>query len=118
MWTVLTWLLVPFAAIRYGVVGVAAAYSIIGASSLIAIYIVRRKVYFSLIDSAGKPLAGAALMGVFVWVLRNYLPVSISSVIILISSGLLVYLGSMFLIVGSGFIQDIKKSFRTLMARK
>lgn len=118
MWTVLTWLLVPLAAIRYGVVGVAAAYSIIGASSLIAIFIVRRKVYFSLIDSAGKPLAGAALMGVFVWVLRNYLPVTISSVIILISSGLLVYLGSMFLIVGPGFIQDIKKSFRTLMSRK
>jgi O-antigen/teichoic acid export membrane protein len=118
MWTALTWLLVPVAAIKFGVVGVAGAYSIIGASSLIAIYIVRKKVYFSLIDSAGKPLAGAAIMGVFVWVLRNYLPVNAISVAILIGLGLVVYVGAMILIVGPTFLEDIKKSFKTLMVRK
>jgi O-antigen/teichoic acid export membrane protein len=118
MWTVLTWALVPISAIKYGVVGAAAAYSVIGMSSLIAIFIVRKKVYFSLIDSAGKPLAGAAIMGVFVWVLRHYLPVNISTVIILTVLGLVVYFGAMLLIVGSSFLDDIKKSVKTLFARK
>ena len=117
MWTVLTWALVPVLAIKYGVNGAAAAYALVGTSSVVAIYVARRYVKFSLANSVFRPGIAAVLMsGVLIGV-RNQLSVSLSSVGILIALGSFSYFLAIYFLVGSSIIGDVKKSFQTLFSK-
>src|SRR5258708_31471004 len=57
MWTVLTWVFIPFLALKYGGNGAAIGYSLVGSSSIVAIAIAKRYVNFSLTDSVINPAA-------------------------------------------------------------
>lgn len=117
MWTVLTWALVPVLAIKYGVNGAAAAYALVGTSSVVAIYVARLYVKFSLANSVFRPAIAAVLMsGVLVGV-RGQLPVSLSSVGILIALGSFSYFLAIYFLVGSSIVKDVKKSFQTLFSK-
>lgn len=116
-WTTITWILVPFLSIKFGVNGAALAYSLIGLTSIIAIYIVRRIVKFSLIDSALRPAIAALLMGIVVFGLKSFLPVNLTTVWILITTGLLVYMASTYLLIGASIITDAKKTFSNLFSK-
>ena len=116
-WTTITWLLVPFMAVKFGVNGAAGAYALIGTTSVIAIYIVRRIVKFSLFDSALRPAISAVVMGIVLLVTRRYLAVSLSSVWILVATGFSVYLLTIYLLVGASIIADAKKSFSNLFSK-
>ncbi len=118
MWTVLTWLFVPILAIKMGVVGAAAGYALVGASSLIAIYIVRRKIKFSLKESTFKPLLASIVMGIVLLIARNFLPVRLLSVGILIFLGLITYFIFIYLLVGQSLTHDVKRSLKTLFSRE
>jgi O-antigen/teichoic acid export membrane protein len=118
MWTVLTWVLVPVMAIKWGIVGAAGGYALVGTSSLVAIYIVRRKIKFSLVDSTFKPLAASAVMGAILLVARNHLPVSLTAVATITALGLTVYFVSIYLLVGSTLTHDVKRSLKTLFSRE
>jgi PST family polysaccharide transporter/lipopolysaccharide exporter len=117
MWTVLTWLFVPGLAYLYGVTGAATGYAIVSSSSVIAIYIARKYVKFSLKDSVVWPALSAALMGVIVFLVRSVLPVKLTSVWVLIGVGALTYAVSIYLFVGSSLIVDAKKSFRAFISK-
>jgi O-antigen/teichoic acid export membrane protein len=117
MWTVLSWLLVPGLAVKYGVNGAAAGYALVASSSIVAIYIARRFVDFSLIDSVIKPLSASLVMGVVLLIIRKLLPVSLYSVWILLALGIAVYGFSIYSIVGPTIVDDVKKSFKTLVSR-
>ncbi|MBU2036302.1 oligosaccharide flippase family protein [Patescibacteria group bacterium] len=117
MWTVLTWVLVPILAIKYGVNGAAFGYSVVGFSSIIAIFIARQYVRFSLIDSAFKPALSAIVMGILLYLLRGYLPQNMKSVIILIVIGIVIYLSLSFVLIGQSLVTDIKKSVSTLLGK-
>jgi len=114
MWTVLSWLFIPFLAIKFGVVGASIGYSLVGLSSVIAIYIAKKYVNFGITDSIIKPLIGSVVMGIILLVLRNFLDVSINSMLILSLVGILVYGSSMVSMMGVSLIEDVKKSFRTV----
>ena len=116
-WTGITWLLVPFMAIKYGVNGTAGAYAVIGMTSLIAIYIVRKIVKFSLIDSAVRPAMATVIMGVALFYIRRFLPVSFSSVWALILTGAVIYFFSIYIIIGSSIIWDVKKTLKNLFSK-
>ena len=118
MWTVLTWLFVPALAIKYGVSGAALGYAIVGASSVVAIYVARKYVRFSLRDSVLWPGISAAIMAIVVYLLREVLPVSFTSVWILIGVGAITYLVMTYLFVGSSLIIDAKKSFKAIFSKK
>lgn len=109
MWTALTWALVPYLAARYGVSGAAAGFAIVGASSLVAIIIAYKFIKFDLINSVGKPLVSALVMGVAVWSLLKFTPVSVGGLVFLILAGVGVYFVSIYLLVGHSIILDIKK---------
>jgi O-antigen/teichoic acid export membrane protein len=64
MWTALTWAFIPILAIKFGVVGASIGYSLVGASSIVAILIAKKYVNFSLTNSMIKPGIGAVVMGV------------------------------------------------------
>jgi O-antigen/teichoic acid export membrane protein len=118
MWTVLTWVFVPFLAVRYGASGAAVGYAVVGASSVVAIFIVKKYVNFSLIESTIKPLVAAAVMAVVLIILRAVLPLRFYSVAVLGIAGIAVYFASIFILIGPSIITDVKKSFSTLFARK
>lgn len=117
MWTVLTWLLVPALALKYGVNGAAAGYALVGASSVIAIYIARRHVGFSLFDSVFKPGLTTISMSIVLLIARNFLPINLLAVITMTIIGILTYFAFSYLVVGLTIIADVKKGFSTLLAK-
>jgi len=117
MWTVLTWLLVPTLALKFGVVGASVGYSLVGFSSVVAIYIAKQKVNFSIFDSIIKPLIGTVVMGLVLLFIRSFLDVSINSMLILGLIGVLVYGSSMISMMGVSLIEDAKKSFKHIFSK-
>lgn len=117
MWTVLTWAFVPILALKFSVIGASIGYSLVGASSVVAIFIAKKYVNFSLTDSMIKPAIGSFVMGMVLIVMRRFLSVSITSMEILTVVGLAVYIGSMISMVGLSLIEDAKRSFKTIFAK-
>lgn len=118
MWTVLTWLFVPALAIKYGVSGAALGYALVGSSSIVAIYVARKFVKFSLKDSVLWPFVSTLAMSFVVYVIRGALPVRLVSVWLLIAAGGASYIISMYLFVGSSLIIDARKGFKTFFSKK
>lgn len=117
MWTVLTWALVPFLAKKFGAGGAAAGYAVVGLSSVIVIFIVKKFVDFSLIDGALKPFFASVVMGVTLMVLRSMLPQNLASLGILVVVGIVVYALCILALVGASLLEDVKKSFSVLLKK-
>ena len=117
MWTVLSWILIPFLAIKFGVIGASIGYSMVGISSVVAIVIAKRYVNFSLTDSMIRPAVGSFVMGIFLLIAKGFLPVSIKSMILLTVAGSIIYGTSMLSMTGMSLIADVKKSFKTLLTK-
>lgn len=114
MWTVLSWLLIPVLSIKFGVIGASVGYSLVGASSVVAIIIAKKYVNFGIVDSIIKPLIGTMVMGVVLLFVRKFLDVSVNSMLILGLVGVLVYGSSMVSMMGATLIEDAKKSYKTI----
>jgi len=117
MWTVLTWLFVPALAYRFGVVGASIGYSLVGASSIVAIIITKKYVDFSITASMLRPGVAAFVMGLILLVVKAFLPVTLVSAGILFVLGIATYGGSMLSIMGISLIEDAKRGFKTLLNR-
>ncbi len=109
MWTVLAWIFIPFLSIKYGYIGASIGYALVSSSSVIAIYIVRKHVQFSLVEGIVKPFVSTLLMGIVVYLLRGLFSASIVSIVILTAIGFVTYLGVSYKIVGVSIIEDVKK---------
>lgn len=118
MWTVLTWIFVPFLASKYGAIGAAGGYSVVGASSVVVIIIVRKYVKFSLTESAFKPLLAAFVMGVTMVVLKKLLPLNFYSLVILSVVGTATYFSATFALVGATLLEDVKKVSGQIFRKK
>jgi len=118
MWTVLTWLFIPALAIKFGINGAALGYALVGASSVIAIYVVRRYVKFSLSEGIFRPAIAAALMGVILFMVRKLLPVNLYSIGLLIGLGAAIYTLTIYMLVGPSIVEDTKKVFNNLVSKK
>lgn len=117
MWTVLSWFLIPFLAYRFGVNGAAFGYLLLGASSIVAVIIVRRFLPFSFSRSFLKPLLSSLVMFFLIVYLRINLPSNFKSLVLLILVGTISYLVLIYLLVGGVFKEDVKKSFKVFFAR-
>ncbi|HJX46003.1 MAG TPA: oligosaccharide flippase family protein [Patescibacteria group bacterium] len=117
MWTVLSWLLIPILSVKYSIIGAAAGYAIVGASSLIAIFITWRIVKFSIFESVLKPFIAAVIMTIVLLIIRHNLSISLLSVFILIGLGIITYAVNVYLLIGSSIITDVKKSFQTFFSK-
>ena len=115
MWTVLSWLFIPMLAKKFGVVGASIGYSLVGASSIVAILIAKKYVNFSIINSMVKPAVGSFVMGVSLIVARRFLPVSIKSMVALTTIGVIIYMTSMLSMMGLSLVEDVKRSLKTLL---
>jgi len=117
MWTILTWLFVPLLAIKYGLNGAALGYSLVGVSSVIAIYVTRKIVKFSLSESVVRPIIATIIMFLVLFGVKQSLSNSLTSVTILIFLGIVTYFFSIYLLIGTQLIKDAKTFFSTLLAR-
>jgi len=118
MWTVLTWIFIPVLAKRFGVNGAALGYSLVGASSVVAIIMVKKIVNFSLVESALKPGLAALIMGLLLKFISKYLPVSLLSLVLLVGLGIICYAGAAYLLIGPSILVDAKKAGKTFLKRK
>lgn len=118
MWTVLTWASVPILAIKFSVIGASIGYSIVGASSVVAIFIAKKFVNFSLTNSIIKPAIGTIAMSLILIVVKRFLPVSVNSMILLALVGMATYAASMFSMMGLSLVADVKRSFNTLLHKQ
>ncbi|MDP2860112.1 MAG: oligosaccharide flippase family protein [bacterium] len=94
MWTVLTWAITPFLALRFGFLGAAFAAGIIAPSSLIPVFVLKRYLDFSLWKNIRLPLFSAIFMGAVVGFLLNSRPLTAISLTVSIIIGGLIYLGT------------------------
>lgn len=117
MWAVLTWALIPYLSITHGVMGAAIGYALVGASSVIPIYIAHKYVPFSFWHSFGKPFLATIVMIIVLLVVRPFVQVSVSGLGILIGSGVISYTAAILALVGAGLISDAKRSFKEILAR-
>ncbi|MCX6724818.1 MAG: oligosaccharide flippase family protein [Candidatus Shapirobacteria bacterium] len=111
MWTVLTWIVYPVLAIKYGYNGVAAAAAIVSASSILALWIAKKYLNFRFFASVAKPVFASLLMGILLWFLTPFLSHTFLGLFALIFSGGLVYFALIYLMVGKSFLEDFKKLF-------
>ncbi|KKR43950.1 MAG: polysaccharide biosynthesis protein [Microgenomates group bacterium GW2011_GWC1_41_20] len=117
MWTVLTWVFVPILAKKYGADGAAAGYALVGMSSIIAIFIVKKYVNFSLTEAALKPFFASVVMGITLLVLRSMLPATPATLGVLIVTGAVLYTLCILALVGVSLIEDAKKTFSVLLKK-
>ena len=111
MWTVLTWIIYPILAIKYGFNGVALGAALVSFSSAIAIWLTKKYIDFKFFEPLLKPTIGCLTMGFGLLFLRNFLPLNIFNLILLIFIGGLLYGGLVFLMVGKSLMVDVKKLF-------
>lgn len=98
MWTVLTWIFVPLFTYLYGVNGAAVGFTLVGLSSFVALYLVSKYVDINYLQNVGKPAVAAILMGVCLFMIRNFLTVSIQQIIIMAIAGLVSYSVTIFML--------------------
>lgn len=117
MWTILTWILVPILALKFGVNGASLGYSLVGLSSIIAIMLAKKYVNFSIFDSIIKPLMASLIMFVVLIFVKRLLAVDFYSVGILVLIGIITYAVSIVSMIGVSLIEDVKKSINTIFNR-
>jgi O-antigen/teichoic acid export membrane protein len=113
MYSVLTIILVPLLAYMGGVVGAAWGYALVGSSSVVAIYVAKRRVNFSLVESSIKPFAAALVMAGSVLIMKLVIPIGLIGVFLMIASGVAVYALFSYLFIGSVLVGDAKKIIRS-----
>lgn len=118
MWTALTWALVPVLSSKLGVNGAAFSYLLIGSSSVVVFYIVKRQLNWDIFRSAIVPLLGSLFMGVILFILRGILPINkVITLLTLIFIGGLTYLGSLYLVLGKALFEDVKKIYLSILKK-
>jgi len=107
MWTVLTWALMPYLAVKLGFVGVSLAAAIIATSSIIVMYVIYRLVKVNFIQSLLAPTLASFFMGSALLVITPYLT-SLPRIIVTIFAGAFIYSISLYLLQGKQLFLDLK----------
>lgn len=118
MWTVLSWLFIPFLGVKFGVNGAALGYALVGMSSFVVFYIVKKFLDFGVYGSIGKPLIASVVMGISLLFFLGILQLDqLVSLVILVVLGGLIYAGVLYVLVGAGLVSDAKKTFSSIFAK-
>lgn len=107
MWTVLTWALMPYLAVKLGFVGVSLAAAIIATSSIIVMYVIYRLVKVNFIQALLAPTLASFFMGSALLVITPYLT-SLPRIIVTIFAGAFIYFISLYLLQGKQLFLDLK----------
>lgn len=117
MWTVLTIIFVPGLGYLYGVNGAALGYALVSSTSVVAIYIAKRHVNFSLSQSVLKTGVATMAMGVVVLVARGFAPPTFPALVVVAGIGGVVYAAVAYALFGKLLIIDAKKFAKNFFNR-
>ncbi|MFZ3069194.1 MAG: oligosaccharide flippase family protein [Microgenomates group bacterium] len=111
MWTGLTWITMPFLALKFGFMGVSYAVAIIATSSIVTIFMARKYVHFSLLNILKTPLFATLSMSLFLLVFVRYG----TSVFNLVAIGVFsaaIYFSTVILVEGISFFTNTLNYFK------
>jgi len=111
MWTVLTWGIYPYLALKYGFNGVAAGAAIVSLSSVLAIIIAKRYLQFKFWSAVLKPTMASIIMGFVLFVFLSFLKINLWVMILLSAGSGFLYFIVLYLMVGQALLLDVKKLF-------
>ena len=111
MWTLLTWISLPFLSLKYSVNGTALGFALVGTSSIIAIVWVSKFVKIDFLGSIIKPLLATIGMGLVVFVAGNIVPLSVFGIVGLVVVGIFTYISLLSFLVGKQIVTDIKNLY-------
>ena len=117
MWTVLSWLFLPLLSIKSGVNGAALGYALVGTSSFVVLYIVKKYINWSITYSVTKPLIASLFMGIVLYFIMVRLPHNVFSLIMLITFGSFIYGSLLYLLVGKSLKEDVKKGIQAFIRK-
>lgn len=107
MWTVLTWTITPLGIYFFGYSGVAIASFIVTLTIGVTIYFVKEIVNFNFLKSIDKPFLCSLGMSIFVFFAARFYAKDLLSTSIIIMIGGIIYLLSMYLLVGKQVKKDL-----------
>ena len=111
MWTGLTWVTMPFLALKFGYLGVSYAVAIIATSSIVTIFMARKYVHFSLLNILKTPLFATLSMSLFLLAFIHYG----TSVFNLVAIGIFsaaIYFSTVILVEGISFFTNTLNYFK------
>lgn len=111
MWTLLTWILLPFLSLRYSVNGAAFGFALVGMSSIIAILWASKFVKINFFESIIKPSIATLGMGLVIFIAGNVAPFNVFGIVGLVLVGIFTYTSLLSLLVGKQVVADIKNLY-------
>ena len=107
MWTVLTWGIMPFMAIRFGFMGVAISAALISTSSIVVLFVVYQIVKVNFFKALYAPIVASVVMGVSLYLITPYLT-SLNFIFGSVFLGSLIYFVSLYLLEGKTLFTQIR----------
>lgn len=107
-WTILTWLLTFYLYKTLGYQGVAIASALVAASTSITVYFVNKEVKISIVSSIKIPILASFAMFVLLRITNHFLAGGISTLLIDIILGLIIYMGIALAFYRGKLIDDLK----------
>ncbi len=113
MWTVLTWTLMPFMAIRFGYLGVSISAALISLSSIVVFVIISRLTHANFLLALKAPILGSLCLAIG---LILVLPLLTNLVIFIpvILGSVLIYFTAVYLVEGNALIRQFKTIYSNL----
>lgn len=118
MWTILSWVFMPYLAVKYGIDGAAIGSALVSISSIIVVIIAKKYVHFDLGISVIKPLLAALGMGAVLFTVRGMVEPSLNWVFVLIVFGILTYMLGILFLIGPSILTDVKKVLYVTLRKK
>lgn len=98
MWTIFTWVFVPFLSFRFGLNGAAIGFTLVGITSLVALYTISKYIQINYLKSVGKPLLASLLMGAVLLFIKTQINPSTIQILTMAFFGLVSYMLFMFVL--------------------
>jgi PST family polysaccharide transporter/lipopolysaccharide exporter len=114
LWIILTWVCTLIFISRYGFNGYPLAVAVVSVSDLLVLYFVRQHVKIDILPQILPSLIGSLIMYVFIRITAPVLIHSLPSVLIVIFTAGLVYLASIYLMVGNRIKSEFGKIYLLL----
>lgn len=111
MWTGLTWLTMPFLALKFGYLGVAYATGIIATSSIVTIFMARSHVRFNLLAIITTPLTATLVMSIYLFFTTRFIT-SFPLLAVIVVVSVLLYTLSILFLEGKSFFTDTLNYFK------
>ena len=118
MWTSLSWLLIPYLAVKGNVIGASLGYFLVSVTSVVAYFILKRLVNFNAFYSIGKPFISSVLMLLVLIISKRFIEGNnLVSFLALVFLGGITYLLTLYLLTGKVFLEDVKKTYTSIINR-